>query len=93
MGALTAPDTELMRWAADHGYIVLTADLDFGAILAATQNTRPSVVQVRNDNLSPRAISRAVAAAIRQTERELSEGALISVDTGRARVRILPIKS
>ena len=40
IGPLNAPDSELMKWASDRGYIVLTADLDFGAILAVTQGTR-----------------------------------------------------
>jgi|SRR5262245_7366363 len=62
-------DAELMRWAAAAGYVVLTADLDFGAILAATGDTRPSVVQVRSDVLSPSVIGRAVVAAIRQSHR------------------------
>jgi len=92
VGAMTAPDTEVMKWAAERDYMVLTADLDFGAILATTQGTRPSVVQVRSDNLSPRAIGKAVTAALRQTERELSEGALVSVDGARARLRILPLR-
>ena len=37
-------DAELMRWAADRAHVVLTADLDFGAILAATQRRQPSVI-------------------------------------------------
>ena len=91
--ALALPKiSNLMRWAAAAGYVVLTADLDFGAILAATGDTRPSVVQVRSDVLSPSVIGRAVVAAIRQSHRELIEGALISVDPGRARLRILPLK-
>jgi len=69
VGPGSAEDTELMRWAAAAGYVVLTADLDFGAILAATGDTRPSVVQVRSDVLSPSVIGRAVVAAIRQSHR------------------------
>jgi len=41
--------TELMKWAAENDHIVLTADLDFGAILAATHGIKPSVVQMRSD--------------------------------------------
>jgi predicted nuclease of predicted toxin-antitoxin system len=37
VGSGSAADSELMQWAADAGYGVLTADLDFGAILAAMQ--------------------------------------------------------
>jgi predicted nuclease of predicted toxin-antitoxin system len=68
-----------MQWASERGHVVLTADLDFGAILAATQSTRP------------KAIGGAVVTALRQTQRELLEGALVSVDAARARLRILPL--
>jgi predicted nuclease of predicted toxin-antitoxin system len=79
VGAANAPDDELLIWAAEHGCIALTADLDFGAILAAARTTRPSVVQVRSEKM-------------RQAREELLEGALISVDAARARLRILPLK-
>lgn len=93
VGALNATDSELMNWASESGYVVLTADLDFGAILAAARGTRPSVVQVRGDLLIPQAIGDAVVTAIRQTEPELLRGALVSVDVVRARLRILPLGS
>jgi predicted nuclease of predicted toxin-antitoxin system len=44
---------ERLAYAAEHGYTVLTNDLDFGTILAATQGEKPSVVQIRSDNLDP----------------------------------------
>jgi len=47
VGNASAPDHEVMRWALDEQRIVLTHDLDYGAMLAATQATAPSVVQVR----------------------------------------------
>jgi predicted nuclease of predicted toxin-antitoxin system len=92
IGPRTAPDHELMHWAAERNYVVLTADLDFGAILAATGRRRPSVVQVRSDILTPRAIGGAVVAALKQAELELLDGALVSIDPVRTRLRILPIK-
>jgi predicted nuclease of predicted toxin-antitoxin system len=48
VGAATTPDSEIMAYARAHGYVVLTHDLDFSAILAATQGTKPSVVQIRS---------------------------------------------
>ena len=36
-----------MAFAGANGCVVLTHDLDFGAILAATQGRKPSVVQIR----------------------------------------------
>jgi len=84
-------DQVLMQWAADHDHVVLTSDLDFGAILAATGRRRPSVIQLRSDNLSPSAIGDVVVSAIGQTRRELGAGAIVSVDASRARLRILPL--
>ena len=92
IGSGSATDSELMVWAAENGFVVLTADLDFGAILAASKRSGPSIVQVRSDLLTPRAIGGAVTLALRQAEQELIEGALISVDAARARLRILPLK-
>lgn len=91
IGAKDASDRELIRWAADHGHIVLTSDLDFGAILAATRERRPSVLQLRNDLLTPESMGSAVLAAIERTRRELEEGALVSIDVTRARLRLLPL--
>lgn len=92
IGSGAETDSELMAWAAENGHIVLTADLDFGAILAASKRKQPSIVQIRSDLLTPKAVGHAVVLALRQAKRELLEGALISIDTARARLRILPIK-
>jgi predicted nuclease of predicted toxin-antitoxin system len=92
VGPGDAPDAELMCWAADHGHVVLTSDLGYGAILAATRRRRPSVVQIRGELLVPAAIGAAILAAVGQAAAELSEGALLSVDVARGRLRILPLK-
>jgi predicted nuclease of predicted toxin-antitoxin system len=86
-------DADLMHWAAERGYNVLTADLDFSAILAATQRRQPSVIQIRADIPSPSAIGVTVLSAIRQARQELENGAVLSVDAGRARLRVLPFKA
>jgi predicted nuclease of predicted toxin-antitoxin system len=93
VGAADASDRTLMQWAAAHDHVVVTNDLDFSTILAATQRQKPSVIQIRADLLTPTAIGGAVLRAIAQTGPELAEGALVSVDPGRARVRILPLGS
>ncbi|MEY4177759.1 MAG: hypothetical protein RLY70_1333 [Planctomycetota bacterium] len=45
VGVATAPDHEVMQWALADKRIVLTHDLDYGAMLAATQATGPSVAR------------------------------------------------
>jgi predicted nuclease of predicted toxin-antitoxin system len=91
-GSPNAPDRELMHWAGQRGHIVLTADLDFPAILAATESRQPSVIVLRGDDLTPAALGSALLAAIRQMEPELSSGAIVSVDTLRALLRVLPLQ-
>jgi predicted nuclease of predicted toxin-antitoxin system len=92
LGAGNAPDVEIMAFAKAHGHVVLTHDLDFSAILAATHGEKPSVVQVRSEDVSPEAIGAAIVAAIRQTAQDLAEGALLTVEPDRMRVRLLPLR-
>jgi predicted nuclease of predicted toxin-antitoxin system len=91
LGPRDAPDVEIMGYARTHGYVVLTHDLDFGTILAATQGDKPSVVQIRAEDVNPEAIGKRVVAAVRQVRADLESGALLTVDTDRARLRILPL--
>lgn len=90
VGAPDAPDQEIMLWARNNGYVVFTHDLDFTALLAATQATSPSVVQLRAQDVLPESLGSIVVKALHQFEQALKEGALISVDPSRARVRVLP---
>jgi predicted nuclease of predicted toxin-antitoxin system len=72
--------------------VVLTHDLDFSAILAATQGKKPSVVQLRADDTSPDVVGRAVLAALTQMTAELQDGALLTIEPGRTRLRVLPLR-
>ena len=91
LGAANAPDPELMAFAKTHDYVILTNDLDFGAILAASGGSGPSVVQIRADDLSIGAIGQPVVAALHQAKEAIEAGALVTVDPKRARVTLLPI--
>jgi predicted nuclease of predicted toxin-antitoxin system len=53
-----------MVWARENGYIVFTHDLDFSALLAATQGEGPSVIQVRTQNVLPEGIGTLVITAL-----------------------------
>lgn len=92
VGKATAEDQELMAWARLHDHVVVTNDLDFGAILAATQAEGPSVLQMRTEAVSPRFLGDRLLKAIERFEKDLLAGALITVDERRERARLLPIK-
>lgn len=91
VGMTTAPDSELMAWALRENRIVLTHDLDFGAMLAATRSAGPSVAQVRTQDVRPEVLSGTLIPLLRQFETKLTAGALLVVDEGRSRVRVLPL--
>lgn len=85
------PDRVIFEWAKAHGYVVFTNDLDFGAILAATNAQGPSVIQLRLQDLMPQSLATRLVRILKQFEDDLLRGALISVDERRAKARILPI--
>lgn len=91
LGTNNALDSEIMSYAHANDYVVLTHDLDFSAILAATQGEKPSVVQIRAEDVSPEAIGSQVIIALRQMATELEDGALLTVDPNRTRMRVLPL--
>lgn len=92
VGRPDATDKEVIEWAVNNDALLLTHDLDFGAILAASGDRKPSVLQLRSQNIVPEAMAEKVVALIRSLEPELAQGALVSYEPDRARVRLLPLK-
>lgn len=86
-----ASDSEIMAYAAANLYVVVTHDLDFGAILAANHGRKPSVVQIRSEDISPEGIGNQVVTALRMTGAELEAGALLTIEPHRLRFRLLPL--
>lgn len=91
VGPLDAPNAESMSFARNGDLVVLTHDLDFGAILAVTKGAKPSVVQRRAGDVSPEAAAAVVIAAPNAASADLERGALLTVDAARARIRLLPL--
>jgi len=85
------------RWAAQlreagHDAVLLTHDLDFSSILAASGARAPSAVQLRTEDVLSDAAHAAVLATLEQFADDLGEGALLTVDVSGARVRLLPLR-
>ncbi|MGH7966070.1 MAG: DUF5615 family PIN-like protein [Candidatus Binatia bacterium] len=92
VGDPRAQDSEIMAWARQDGYVVFTHDLDYGALLAVTGAEGPSVIQIRTTDITPEAQGKRLLAALEQFKEHLANGAIISIDESRARVRLLPLK-
>ena len=91
IGKPTALDNEVLSYAKQNQYVVFTHDLDFSAILAATQASGPSIIQVRAQDTLSAQFHDLVASALRRYQTQLETGAIVVVDQFRARVRILPL--
>jgi predicted nuclease of predicted toxin-antitoxin system len=92
IGLLTATDPEILRAAAQEKRILLTADSDFGALLALGSLASPSVLLLRSaDHLRPAGQAELIAINLPSISAELERGAIASLTRDRLRVRDLPI--
>lgn len=87
-----ASDHEVMQHAIDHGAVIITADTDFGALLAHGGGTEPSVILVRELLSLPVASQgRLLAANLDQIREVLITGAIVVFSRDDIRVRPLPL--
>ena len=86
-----APDDAIMRAAVDGDRVLISADTDFGELLAATADRFPSVVLLRRHGHEPAEQARAIAAAVELASDDISSGAIVVVTDSRVRIRRLPI--
>lgn len=84
------PDSQILAKAYAEGYVVLTHDLDFGDLMAASGAIAPSVVIFRLRNMRPESVNRFLQ-VIERFQVEHERGAVITVTEGNIRVRELPI--
>jgi predicted nuclease of predicted toxin-antitoxin system len=85
-------DIDIVRWAAERNYVILTNDLDFGEILTKYQFRRPSVIQVRRENLQPENLFDILEKVFADFQTEIELGALIIIGEEKVRCRLLPLR-
>jgi len=92
VGDPRASDAQVMEWARQQKAVVLTHDLDFSAMLAASRASAPSVLQVRSqDTLSDEFVARLLSSLMQFTQ-ALEQGAIVVVDETGRRARALPLR-
>ena len=95
VGLLTAADEAILGYASASQLVIVSADTDFGELLAASPGrARPSVVLLRSaDHLTPDQQAALLAANLPSVADGLETGALVSNARGRLRMRSLPIRA
>ena len=81
-----------MEWARNNNHVVLTHDLDFGSLLFLTNATEPSVIQIRAEHILPKFVGTAVLETLDVAGKRLDDGALVTIDPRRHRIRLLPLQ-
>lgn len=86
------PDADILEKARLEGCVLLTHDLDFGELVAASGARLPSVVIFRLGSMRPERVNHYLRSVITQRGDALEQGAIISVAEAQVRVRRLPLK-
>lgn len=93
VGAQNASDSTILHWAKHHDWIVFTHDLDFGAILAATGFSGPSVIQLRSEDTRPDTMGGIVISCMKICHSDLKRGSLLTIHPERMKVTTLPLRN
>ncbi|GJQ56293.1 MAG: hypothetical protein HKUEN07_28620 [Rhodocyclaceae bacterium] len=91
IGRHDASDRDIMNWAREHGFAVFTHDLDFGALLHATGARAPSVIQLRDEDIRPATCADWVIPVLIASTAEIEQGVLMTLDSRKQRIRLLPL--
>jgi predicted nuclease of predicted toxin-antitoxin system len=93
LGMSTASDPAILEAASSEARIVLSADTDFGELLARTNAGSPSVLLLRRqDHRRAAEVAELLALNLPAVARDLETGAIAVLDDERIRVRRLPLR-
>jgi predicted nuclease of predicted toxin-antitoxin system len=91
--AAGSADTDIVELARGDGRVIVSADTDFGAILASSRATEPSVILVREImDLRPPDFVAVVVPQLELLEPHLKAGAIAAFSAKGIRVRPLPLR-
>ena len=92
IGLQHSDDEMIFDRAAAEGRILVSADADFGTLLAVRSARQPSLIQFRGEgSRKPDSLARTLLANLPQLVDSLGNGCIVTFEPARVRVRLLPI--
>ncbi|HET6465234.1 MAG TPA: DUF5615 family PIN-like protein [Nitrospiria bacterium] len=88
----TSTDRQIIELAERLQASIVTQELDFSRLIAESGKTFPSILSLRLGDVSHRRVTDVLMRLLPTVEKDLEEGADISVDEVGVRIRMLPIK-
>ena len=93
LGLQTSPDTRILAVARMDERVVVSADTDFGELLAQSNADRPSLLVLRRQQQRrSQEIAALILVNLPEVAEDLAAGAVVVFDADRVRIRRLPFR-
>ena len=92
LGMAKSDDEEIFQWCLTNEHVIVSADTDFGTLLAQAREKKPSVLLLRRiSQHRPEAQVTFMLANLPKLIDVLDAGAIVVIEENRIRIRTLPI--
>ncbi|MCC6125770.1 MAG: DUF5615 family PIN-like protein [Pirellulales bacterium] len=87
-----AADAIILDYARENDRTIIAHDADFHTLIALSNATKPSVIRIRIEGMKAPALFSLIELILDSYQKEIVNGALLSVNEDRVRIRSLPIR-
>ena len=88
----SSTDEEIFNFSEEYDRVIISADTDFGALLAVRKKVKPSFVLIRKyTGTRPDQILELLLTILPKLKDDLEKGSIITVNDEKIRIRYLPI--
>ena len=91
VGLTSTIDEDIVTYAYQNAYIVITFDLDFTRIVALSRKSFPSILTFRLGEINVSEFETLIQTYLPEITKSLLEGALVTIDTNGLRIKKLPV--